>query len=58
VTMLLLALSLGFLLGILVMVLLVSGRDGDEMLERIEEQEKLASVPPAAPRGAGPRPKS
>jgi len=51
--MLLLALSLGFLLGILVMVLLVSGHDEDELLDRLERAEDIDA--PAESRAAGPR---
>ncbi len=36
----LLALAVGFLLGILVMVLLVSGRHEEELVDRVERREK------------------
>ncbi len=42
-TSILVALAAGFLLGILVMVLLVSGRHDEELVDRVERREKDAT---------------
>jgi len=39
VTSILLALAIGFLLGVLLMVLLVSGRHEEDLVERVEQEE-------------------
>lgn len=51
----LLALTIGFLLGILLMVFLVAGREEDNLLDRVERVEaarKLSAGAPKQPTGS------
>jgi hypothetical protein len=44
VTTIILALAIGFLLGILLMVLLVSGRKDEDLIEKVEQEEARRRV--------------
>ena len=46
------ALTIGFLLGILLMVLLVGGRQEEKLVERVERVEDAKRIAQSAERGA------
>mgnify|MGYP001617011085 CR=1 FL=1 len=50
---LVLALTVGFLLGILLMILLVTGREEEKLLDQVEQAESARGVSPVGPDGAG-----
>jgi hypothetical protein len=50
---LILALTVGFLLGILLMILLVAGREEEKLLERVEQAESSRDASPQPPEDLG-----
>ncbi len=49
---LIIAVTIGFLLGILLMILLVTGREEEDLLDRVEKAESSTATSSREPEGA------